>query len=179
MILKKEFFFIRHGQTDYNLMHKDKDHPSEIPLNQTGRSQAVAIEPIVATLPVQALAVSPMKRAQETKEIISPRLFVPHHAIEDLRECGHKVWNDMFQRGMNVPPPPEGDVRQFMDQVLQGVNEALDLPGPTLIIAHGGVHWATCCLMGIEDYDWHLNNCGIAHFSIGRQGQWVGKKLYE
>ena len=39
MILKKEFYFVRHGQTDYNISkdRKDLDHPFDITLNDTGR----------------------------------------------------------------------------------------------------------------------------------------------
>lgn len=57
MILKKEFYFVRHGQTDYNIAKhkKDLDHPIDIPLNDTGRTQAKLIEPLVAVLPIQTI----------------------------------------------------------------------------------------------------------------------------
>ena len=73
MITKKEFYFVRHGQTDHNVMEgKDKgDHPADIPLNAVGRNQALLIEPTIALLPVQTICASPLKRVQETKERIA------------------------------------------------------------------------------------------------------------
>src|SRR5437899_12962529 len=95
MILQKEFYFVRHGQTDYNLLADESEHPAHIPLNATGRTQARAIEPIVASLPIKTVCFSPMKRAQETKEILSERLVVEYSEIGDLGECSGKVWEKM------------------------------------------------------------------------------------
>jgi probable phosphoglycerate mutase len=180
MILQKEFIFVRHGQTDHNLLeqkHKG-DHHSDIPLNETGRTQAKAIEPIIASLPIQTICVSPMKRAQETKQIIAARLIAIHHEIENLSECSSKIWREMSTLGMYAPLPAEGEARLFMDRVREGVNQALALPGPALIVAHGGVHWAICCLLGIRNHEWSIPNCGIVHFSVGEDGKWVATKKH-
>lgn len=180
MILKREFYFVRHGQTDHNLLEiKDRgDHTAEVPLNETGKMQAVKIEPLIASLPVKTICSSPMKRVQETKEIIAARLVADHCEIDELSECSAKVWGEMRAWGMFSSLPKEGDARLFMDRVREGLNRALLLPGPTLIVAHGGVHWAACCLMGIEDHGWAVENCAVVHFSIGDAGQWVAKKLF-
>ena len=103
MIPQKYFFFVRHGQTDHNALEgKDKgDHPSAIPLNDAGRNQAKAIEPTVACLPVQTVCSSPLKRVQETKEIVNTaRLSAAHHEIENLAECTAKIWFEMRRLGM-------------------------------------------------------------------------------
>src|SRR3989338_1461541 len=107
MILKKEFYFVRHGQTDHNLLEGEEkgDHPADIPLNQTGRGQAATIEPMIALLPIQTICVSPMKRAQETKEIITARVEAPHYEVEGLGECSGKIWQEMGRLGMFSPPP--------------------------------------------------------------------------
>ncbi len=179
MLLKKEFYFVRHGQTDHNILEsKEKgDHPKDIALNKMGRDQAIAIEPIVALLPIQTICASPLKRAQETKEIVAARLQVPHYEVAGLGECSSKIWKEMARLGMYTPLPHEGEARLFMDRVRDGLNHALSLPGPSLIVAHGGVHWATCCLMGIENHEWAINNCTIIHFSIGANGKWIATKL--
>ena len=175
MITRKEFYFVRHGQTDYNVAKEMEkvDHPADIPLNATGRDQALAIEPVIARLPVQTICVSPMKRAQETKEIISARLQVPHLDIDKLGECSAEIWWKMRDHGMYSPFPKEGKLRLFMERVREGLDQALANPGPSLIVAHGGVHWAACCLMGVENHEWAVPNCAVVHFSIGNQGKWV------
>ncbi len=179
MIEKKEFYFVRHGQTDHNISKdKDKgDHLPHIPLNQTGFSQAHAIEPIVAKLPIVTVCASPMIRAQQTKEIITAKIEAPHHAIDHLGECSAVVWQDMRRHGMYGAVPADGVAREFMERVREGLNLALSMPGPVLIVAHGGVHWAACCLMGIDQHEWAIDNCGVVHFKVDSSGKWVAQKL--
>lgn len=173
-----EFYFVRHGQTDHNISpsRTRTDQPADIPLNETGRAQAKQIAPIIESLPIQTLCASPLRRVQETKELIAPNLRVPYRAIPELGECGAATWNAMAEMGMYYPLPEDGIVRAFMDRVQKGLHEALAQPGPTLIIAHGGVHWALCCLLGIQDHSWAVPNCAPVHF-VQKEGKWVATKL--
>lgn len=179
MIPEREFYFVRHGQTDHNILEgKDKkDHPADISLNQRGKQQAIAIEPIIALLPVKTVCVSAMKRAQETKNIITGRIQAPHYEVSDLGECSAGIWKEMVGLGMYSPLPTDGQAFLFMEQVRRGLFQALSFPGPCLIVAHGGVHWAACCLMNVQNHDWRLENCGVVHFSMDINKKWVAKKL--
>jgi probable phosphoglycerate mutase len=78
---------------------------------------------------------------------------------------------------MYAPLPENGKARLFMVKVCSGLNHALSLPGRSLILAHGGVHWAICCLMGLKDHNWSANNCDIFHFSLCEKGNWTACKL--
>lgn len=179
MIREKEFYFVRHGQTDHNISSANLkvDQPTDIPLNETGRAQAQKIEPLISSLLIRTVCASPMRRVQETKELITPKLQASHHAIPDLGECSAATWREMAGLGMYSPLPETGSVRNFMDRVQRGVNEALLLPGPLLIVAHGGIHWALCCLLRIEDHKWGIDNCIPVHFSIDETGKWTARKL--
>lgn len=179
MIPKREFYFVRHGQTDHNVStgNLKEDHPTEISLNQIGKEQTVAIEPIVAVLPVKTVCASGMRRVQETKNIIAGRLQIPHYEIAGLGECSARVWNEMISLEMHSPIPTDGQAFLFMEQVRKGFCQALSFPGPCLIVAHGGVHWAACCLMNIQNHEWRLENCGVVHFSVGTNQEWTAKKL--
>ncbi len=179
MIPKKEFYFVRHGQTDHNLAEgKIKaDHLVDISLNAKGKEQAVAIEPLVALLPIKTVCASGLKRVQETKNIIAGRLQVPHYEFHDLGECSAAIWKDMTSLGMYSPLPREGHAFDFIERVRNGLNQALSLPGPCLIVAHGGVHWAACALMRIQQHDWYLENCGVVHFTFDGDQKWAAKKL--
>ncbi len=178
MILKKDFYFVRHGQTDHNIGKGNLkvDHPEDIALNDTGRNQAQNIEPIIAALPIRTVCSSPMKRVQETKSIITPKLQADHFTINHFTECSAKIWHEMVTYGMFNPLPSEGDVRLFMDRIREGINQALALPSPTLIVAHGGTHWALCCMLGITTHNWSISNCEVVHFSCEPQG-WTARKL--
>ena len=179
MIEHKEFYFIRHGQTDANVSdaYLTSNHPEDIPLNETGKNQARSIESIISSLPIQTVCASPLRRAQETKEIITAKLQAIHYDIHDLGECTSSIWHAMSRLGMYSPLPSDGAVREFMDQVRSGIDQALSLPGPALVVAHGGVHWAICCLLGIEEHEWAIDNCVPVHFLLGDDGKWTAKKL--
>lgn len=176
MIPLKEFYFIRHGQTDYNLHQMKVDHPPHIPLNATGRNQALAIEPIIAKLPVKSICCSPMIRAVETKEIVTPRLSVPQFEIPNLGECNALVWQEMPPLKEKALTEGREPVLGFIQRVLMGVQSALSYEGPVLIIAHGGVHWALCSILNIKDHEWATENCVPIHFYF-EYGQWHANKI--
>ncbi len=175
MITKKEFYFIRHGQTDYNATSK-VDPPENTPLNTTGRSQANSIEPIIASLPVKNVCSSPLRRAQETKEIVTARLLVGHYEISDLRECSGNVWREMTALGRSAHLQAKGSVFTFMQRVRKGINQALEQEGPVLIVAHGGIHWAICCFLE-ANCKWAIDNCVPVHFAVGNDDKWTAKRL--
>ncbi len=177
MLLKKEFYFIRHGQTDSNLNPFVKRNVEDIPLNETGIVQAHAIEPLIATLPVKNICFSPLKRAKQTKDICCSRLgSIAQHELSNLSECTQQIWKEMTGLGPSAISHLEEPVFSFMQKVRIGVNEALSKEGPVLIVAHGGIHWAICCFMQVE-HDWVIDNCVPVHFSVSTEGLWKAKKL--
>ena len=176
MILKKEFYFIRHGQTDHNISAEEKiDLPAHITLNSTGLIQANGIEPIIAFLPIKTVCCSPFKRAQETKNIVTSRLSANHCEIEELGECSGLIWKEMTALGTMAYLQAKDPVRNFMSQVLKGVNQALTQKGPILIVAHGGVHWALCCFLRVECV-WAIDNCIPVHFTVENE-KWSARRL--
>lgn len=173
MILKKEFYFIRHGQTDHNISLDKIDH-SDISLNATGRMQALYIAPRLNQFSFQTICCSPFKRAKETKELLFPK--IEHQEILDLGECRAEIWNNMTLFGKEAYNKGSSIVRNFLDQVKRGLNQALEHSEPILIIAHGGTHWAICYWMNIEDHNWIIDNCQPVHFSINQE-RWKAKLI--
>lgn len=176
MITKKEFYFVRHGQTDGNAAAVKQDH-GDISLNATGREQARMIEPIVASLPVKTICYSPLKRAKETRDIVCSGLNATHAEVVNLSECNTQIWLEMTTLGKDAKNASHEPVYSFMQRVVKGINEALACHGPVLIVAHGGIHWATCCFMEIDQHDWIIDNCIVTHFSVKEDGRWTAKKL--
>jgi uncharacterized phosphatase len=176
MFIRKEFYFVRHGQTDGNVAVAKQDH-GDIPLNETGRQQATVIQPVIASLPIKTICCSPLKRAQETREIACSDLCASQLEIENLSECTAKIWLEMTQLGKGASKTLQEPVYSFMQRALKGVNEALASEGPVLIVAHGGIHWAICCFMEIDQHNWVVDNCAVVHFSIKEGGGWSAKHL--
>jgi len=178
MILKKDFFFVRHGQTDHNHSPDKTDH-GDISLNAIGRKQAKRLSSLIAGLSVRTVCCSPLRRATETKELLAPLHNSLHLEINNLGECTAQIWQEMTSLGPAAPISGSDTVRCFLNQAKQGINEALSQEGPVLIVAHGGVHWAICCWMGITRYNWMMDNCQLTYFSIDHTGEWNAKILQE
>lgn len=67
-------YFIRHGQTDYNVQQRFQSQ-LDIPLNRTGRQQAEKLRQYLLSnqIQLQPIISSPLSRATETAEIIAKR----------------------------------------------------------------------------------------------------------
>jgi uncharacterized phosphatase len=65
--------FIRHGQTDWNRDDRMQGS-SDIPLNDTGRAQALDAVEVLRESPWDVVVSSPLVRARETAEIIANAL---------------------------------------------------------------------------------------------------------
>src|SRR5207253_449000 len=66
--MNKTLYLIRHGLTDWNAQRKMQGH-SNIPLNETGRSQAQALQAFFQKNPVEKVFSSDLARAFETAQI--------------------------------------------------------------------------------------------------------------
>ena len=78
----KKIYFVRHGQTDYNLNHIAQGR-LDIPLNATGVEQAEVMAENLKDTKIDVIYVSPLVRAKKTAEIINK--FHNVKLIEDER----------------------------------------------------------------------------------------------
>ena len=84
------FHLFRHGQTDWNAENRIQGS-TDIPLNETGRAQALALAAKLGALPLCGIVSSPLARAHETARIVATHAGAPGTPIlleHDLRE----VW---------------------------------------------------------------------------------------
>jgi Histidine phosphatase superfamily (branch 1)/Sigma-54 interaction domain len=85
MIPSRTFFFLRHGQTDWNRDGRYQG-TSDTPLNETGMAQANAAASAMATVRINRIVASPLIRALKTAEIVAEKIGVPICVDRDLRE---------------------------------------------------------------------------------------------
>lgn len=146
MLKPTPFFYLRHGQTDWNSRGITQGQ-SNIPLNEQGVLQARAAKSALTGLGISRICCSPLDRARQTADIINEALQLPITVINDLAEAnwgvreGQKMgqWFTDWKRG--VTPENAESYDHFMARALSGVNQALSYPDTVLIVAHGGLYW--------------------------------------
>ncbi len=162
-------YFIRHGQTDWNVARRLQGH-RDIPLNDTGRSQAArngrTLRRLLGSAPNGLVFLSsPLKRARETMEIVRGELGLPPRGYDTeprLREIsfgafeGHS-WSELMVRqgalvaARNRDPwrfRPQGGESyvELYDRVAAWLEDLSSHGTPAVVVSHGGV----CrCLQGL------------------------------
>jgi len=168
MLAEIPFFYLRHGETDWNRDHRAQGH-NDIPLNATGIAQAqAAIVPLLGC-GIATICTSPLARARVTAELVNARLRRPLIVIDGLKECGFGVregeprgdWFTAWRRG-DTPAGAE-PYDGFIARALAGVNQALAQPGPVLIVAHAGVYWAVQRHARLDPGALLPNACPVRH----------------
>lgn len=82
---KREFFFLRHGQTDWNLQGRFQGH-ADVPLNETGLSQAHSAAGRLSDQGIELVICSPLIRALKTAAIVAERIRRPLRVDSRLME---------------------------------------------------------------------------------------------
>jgi broad specificity phosphatase PhoE len=175
------FYFLRHGETDWNRRRVMQGH-TDIALNETGLRQAQEIAPAVAALPIKTICASPLVRARRTAEIANINK-VPIIIIDELKECGFGVhegedssgaWRAGWMSGGVI----EGGERRadYIARATQALARALTHESPVLDVAHGGTFWAMEDLLGETV---HVQNCTLFKMTPPAAGKkfWTAAQL--
>lgn len=145
--------FIRHGQTDTNILgltHYTHDFSG---LSEEGKQQAKNLASVCKAQKIEKLFSSPAKRALETTQWINEKLNVATSVLPDLTErrwgkWAGRPWADIHQAlsAMTIEQrytfiPPDGESWQQMEARLRNVlsnlvSQSLDR---LAVITHGGV----------------------------------------
>ncbi len=168
MLTPVPFYFLRHGETDWNRRRVMQGH-RDIPLNACGIEQAREVAPAVAKLPIVTVCCSTLGRAKQTAEIVNTRA-APLVIIDDLKECGFGVyegqdaggsWREGWRNGDSIPGGES--LADYAARLLRGFNAALTQPGPVLIVGHGGSVWPLERFAGIAT-GLRIANCALFRF---------------
>jgi probable phosphoglycerate mutase len=162
MLLAQPFYYLRHGETDWNHERRIQGC-SDIALNARGIAQAEAAREALRGVTIATICVSPLARARETARIVNEALNRPIVVVDALRECSFgpyegtidAAWFTAWRGGAasaGVEP-----YEAFLERALAAVNRALAEPGPVLIVGHAGVYWAVQRHGGL-DAGQHLPN---------------------
>lgn len=147
MLPNRSFFYLRHGETDWNLKGLAQG-TKDIPLNGTGRRQARDAAASAVGLGIQRIVASPLSRAAETAQAVGQAIGIEPELNPALMECS---WGE--REGQTLDPwfkdwldgrliIPGADVlADFVDRATVTIAEIVATDDrPTLIVAHGVVY---------------------------------------
>lgn len=83
-------YFVRHGQSEANVLQVISNRDLPHPLTEVGREQAAQLAQSLAGIGLARIYASPILRARQTAEIVSAALGQPFEIADALREpdCG-------------------------------------------------------------------------------------------
>jgi broad specificity phosphatase PhoE len=167
------FFLVRHGETEWNRLRKIQGI-SDIPLNDTGRSQAAALGDILSKHRFDLIVSSPLSRALETAQIVARKLGMPAPlVIQDLveRNYGEAEGSSGLELDTLYPPGTEIPGREDRADVTMRVVRTLhDLAirhpeADILAVAHGAVIRCVVDYAAPGEYSEPITNCSVHSFS--------------
>ena len=192
------FYFIRHGQTDYNLENKVMGQ-IDIPLNEVGLEQAKVLAEKISHLEISHIVSSPLTRAMQTAEIIATNINKPITVIDELKQNalgileglskaelinGNSV-NNLIEEHLKNVSNIEGAEHwaDFVSRISVGLNFALEISPDKrhiLIVAHKPTYWALLQILNAQAVDIETKNCGGYSFTppIPGSNQWIVNALY-
>lgn len=166
-------YFVRHGESEANLLRVFSNRGLRHGLTDKGRQQALALAHNLKAIPVAKLFSSPLLRAAQTAEILSEELCVPYETTDALREydCGvlegksdsaswqlyYEVFRDWIEHAHWERRIEEGesflDIRdRFVPFIEQLITAHGHLPENVVLVGHGGIYRCMLPLV-LEDID--------------------------
>jgi probable phosphoglycerate mutase len=166
MITRRAFWFLRHGETDWNRRGHWQGQ-SDVPLNANGEAQAQAAIAQLLPLGIKTICASRLQRARRTADIVAGALGLPVTEVAGLEEMNigpyagsaTNHWLGDWRDDKEV----EG-VESFPDfrrRVAGAINTVVATSEDALIVAHGGVFWALERLCGAGTFS-ALAHCAPA-----------------
>lgn len=182
----RDFYYVRHGQTDANLQGLLCGGGWDLELNATGVAQAeTAALKLREVFDRRASAkptvcASPMIRARVTANRIAREFGVRPIVIEELREWKIGSWEQVPLESVKEAflgngNPEVGETRaELALRIACALGKCMANPGPIVIVSHGAVGWAIQALLQMESL--RMEN-GVPYFVSRFEEAWRTERL--
>ncbi|MDD9912233.1 MAG: histidine phosphatase family protein [Alphaproteobacteria bacterium] len=186
-ITAKTFYFLRHGQTDWNLQGRLQGS-IDVSLNGTGRQQARDSVSAVEKLGVQYIVTSPLKRTFQTAEIINETLQLPLVKDERLKERSFGSYEKCLKQDIikkhnlqkgdlieDYLPEDAEPLEEASERIVQAVAEHTQNKGENILfVGHGVLMRALMHSLGISRFG--IKNAAPYKF-FNKDNQWHMEQL--
>ena len=175
MLTRKSFYFIRHGETDYNRHYLCAGSRIDAPLNQTGTSQAISLKEKISSLAINKVICSPLRRTVQTAMLAmeTQKALLPSFVIEDgIKECDigdfdgqpvPKLIQYMEETEDHVPFPNGESRHNLKGRVKEAINKSLKVHGEDILfVSHGLVYQELLKITGNPVH--HIQNGTLVQF---------------
>ena len=178
------FYFVRHGQTEANLLEILAGSGQDHPLNEAGLRQARVLAeqlPRLLSSPPRRLLSSAMTRARQTAEPLAQVLGLPVETHVDWREWHLGEWegqsyHSFMAQILGNGEPREGESRKAFYQRVTRVWQAHHSDQQSyLVVSHGGVWLALQDFLQIPRFK--INNCALVQVEAN-DGLWKAEVLW-
>lgn len=162
------FYFVRHGETDFNRRHLLAGGGLDHTLNELGHRQAEALAKVIKThIPhkVHRLIASQMNRARETATYLSTHLGLPLELKHEWREWDLGEWegkssHEYVPHILGDGEPKEGESRKaFYSRIENAWRSIHHDHEPYIIVSHGAVWLAMQDCLKIPRFK--IDNCAL------------------
>jgi broad specificity phosphatase PhoE len=172
-------YFVRHGETPWNAEGKLQGS-ADVPLNETGLSQARILSEKLKDTPLDLALCSPLTRARQTAEVICSPRFLPLLEEEALKERNFgvlegsaytdfdKCWDIAANWDMETGEPWSVFYRRvsaFLDSLPQRFPPQVN---NILLVSHGGVSIAVQYYFHKIPPDAPLSHCFLKNCQVAR-----------
>ena len=157
IIMKRSIYFMRHGESEANVLGLLCGSIWDAELSATGINQIKSKVEILKQRRIKTIISSPLKRALHSAKILSKELtFSEVRVTSDFLEQSYGEWEgkpflevkEKFLEGMD---PPNGESHSsFKSRIIKGFTEIETIEGNLLIVAHGGVGTELMELRGLQ-----------------------------
>lgn len=176
----------RHGLTDWNVEGRFQGQ-SDIPLNDTGRAQAVRAARMLAALRPDLIVSSDLSRAAETADCLAELTGLAVSYDKSLRERAGGLWEGLTGQEMRyrwparyeIWEPPDGDpaetVAERISDAIERAAAAIPADGLAVLVSHGAaIRFGLARLLGLPTQLWtvlgSLSNCSWSLVTQTRRG---------
>jgi broad specificity phosphatase PhoE len=178
-----KIMLIRHGETDWNVKEIFRGQ-MDVPLNETGISQAKLLAEYLKDIQIEAIYSSPLQRALRTADIIADYHQMPVKIADGLTDFNYGKWQGLSRETVKERYP--GLYEAWLNNQLAKVpgGESLDnvrarslslvkqvvakYSGIVALVSHRVTNKVLiCALLGLNNsHFWNikLDNCGITTF---------------
>jgi len=189
-----KLYFVRHGESEANVLHVISNRESPFGLTQVGRQQATTLANQFRDVPITAIFSSPILRARQTAEILARSFNLDYQVTEALREydCGileeksdaeswklHREIAEEWMLNHNYLHKPEGgecflDIQnRFVPFIEELTQDGTQRDDQILLVGHGGLFQLVLPLILINVDVSFATSHGVGHTEtiLAEQGQ--------